>query len=235
VVPRARVIRADRDDMYGLLQTYFCGTSRERFEADLHEKESVLLLRDADSGRVQGFSTLMRMTASIDEKPVVAFFSGDTIVDRKYWGETVLSKLWSQTVFAEAERLIAERPAATVYWFLICSGYKTWRFLPVFFREFYPNADRATPPHVQRLLDTLGARKFGAQYLPESGIVRLRAATPLRRGIANVTAERLRDPHVAFFERMNPGHARGDELACLTEISRANLTRAGERMVSSPL
>jgi hypothetical protein len=30
---------------------------------------------------------------------------------------------------------------------------------------------------------------------------------------------------------MNPGHANGDELACLTEISRSNLTPAGERMV----
>jgi hypothetical protein len=235
VVPRAFVTRDDRDQMYGLLQAYFCGTDRDRFEADLREKEAVLLLRDADSGRIQGFSTLMRMTASIDEKEVVAFFSGDTIIDREYWGETVLSRLWSQTVFAEAERVVAERPAAAIYWFLICSGYKTWRFLPVFFREFYPNACGPTPPHLQRILDTLGARKFGDQYLPETGIVRLRAATPLRRGIATVTDERLRDPQVAFFARMNPGHARGDELACLTELSRANLTRAGQRMVSHRL
>ena len=49
-----------------------------------------------------------------------------------------------------------------------------------------------------------------------------------------MTAERLRDPQVAFFARMNPGHARGDELACLTELSRANLTRAGQRMVAAP-
>jgi hypothetical protein len=235
VVSRARVTRDERNEMYGLMQTYFCGTERGRFETDLREKEAVILLRDADSGRIQGFSTLMRITACIDEREVVAFFSGDTIIDREYWGETVLSRLWSQTVFAEAERMVAERPAATIYWFLICSGYKTWRFLPVFFRDFYPNADGPTPPHLRRVLDTLGARKFGDQYLPESGIVRLRAATPLRRGIATVTAERLRDPQVAFFARMNPGHVRGDELACLTELSRANLTRAGQRMVSSPL
>jgi hypothetical protein len=175
------------------------------------------------------------MTASIDHKEVIAFFSGDTIIDRAYWGDTILSRLWSQTVFAEAARLTAERPAASVYWFLICSGYKTWRFLPVFFREFYPNPDRPTPPHIQRIVDTLGARKFGDEYVPDSGIVRMRAATPLRSGIANVTSERLRDPQVAFFAHRNPGHALGDELACLTQISRENLTPAGHRMVSSPL
>jgi hypothetical protein len=234
-LPQPSVTRAERDEMHALFRTYFCGTDRRQFEADLGEKETVLLLREADSGRIRGFSTLMRMNASIDGRDVVAFFSGDTIVDRNYWGETVLSRLWSRTVFTEAARLTADEPALAIYWFLICSGYKTWRFLPVFFREFYPNADRVTPPHIQRIIDTLGARKFGDQYLPESGIVRLRAATPLRSGIANVTSERLRNPQVAFFARMNPDHVRGDELACLTEISRANLTRAGERIVASQL
>jgi hypothetical protein len=234
-VSRASVTHAERDEMYGLLQTYFCGTERERFEADLREKQSVILLRDTDSGRLRGFSTLMTITASIDGKEVVAFFSGDTIVDRDYWGERALSRLWAQTVFEEAERVLGQRPAVAVYWFLICSGYKTWRFLPVFFRTFYPNADGPTPPHAQRILDALGARKFGDQYLPASGIVRLRTATPLRPGIANVTAGRLRDPNVAFFARMNPGHVRGDELACLAELSRANLTRAGQRIMAHPL
>lgn len=234
-MPERRVTLDERNEMYALLQTYFCGTDRARFETDLGEKEVVILLRDASSGRIQGFSTLMRMTTCIDEKEVVAFFSGDTIVDREYWGETVLSRIWSQTVFAEADRIVAERPAAAIYWFLICSGYKTWRFLPVFFRKFYPNADEPTPAHLRRILDTFGASKFGEQYLPDSGIVRLHAATPLRRGIADVTGERLRDPQVAFFARMNPGHAEGDELACLAELSRTNLTRAGQRMVSHPL
>jgi hypothetical protein len=221
--------------MYALLGTYFCGTDRRQFEADLGEKDTVLLMRDTDSGRIRGFSTLMRMRAPIDGRDVVAFFSGDTIVDRDYWGENVLSRLWSRAVFTEAASLTARDPALALYWFLVCSGYKTWRFLPVFFREFYPNPNRDTPSHVQRIIDTLGAQKFGDQYLKQTGIVRLRAAAPLRNGVATITAERLRDPHVAFFTRVNPGHARGDELACLAEISHANLTRAAERIVARQL
>src|SRR5262245_1435413 len=37
-VASARVSRAERDEMYALLQTYFAGTDRGRFEADLCEK-----------------------------------------------------------------------------------------------------------------------------------------------------------------------------------------------------
>jgi hypothetical protein len=224
----------DRRQMYALLRMYFSGTARAQFEADLREKESVILLRDAESSTVQGFSTLMRIEATIDGGDVVAFFSGDTIIDREYWGDTVLSRIWGQTVFVEADRIAAQRPGTRFYWFLICSGYKTWRFLPVFFREFYPNPEHPTPPHAQRILDTLGRAKFGDEYLQDAGVVRFRNPSPLRRGVADITGERLRDPHVAFFARMNPGHVDGDELACIAEVSRTNLSRAAARMLARP-
>ncbi len=235
VVPRALLTPAERGRMYELLATYFLGTSRAQFESDLAEKESIVLLRDLKDGQIQGLSTLMRISISMDNREIVAFFSGDTIVAQEFWGETILSRLWSQTVFAEADRIRTDSPDARIFWFLICSGYKTWRFLPVFFKEFYPHPDMATPPGIKRILDALGNRKFHGEYYPEEGVVRFRSATPLRQGVADVTEERLRDPLISFFQRINPGHINGDELACLTEISRDNLTRAGERMVGPRL
>jgi len=229
MVPVAAVTWSERHEMYALLRRYFVGTTRGRFESDLREKEAVILLRDEASGQVRGFSTFTRMAPLAN---VVAFFSGDTIVDREFWGETALTRIWGSTVFAEAERIAAADADTSVYWFLISSGYKTWRFLPLFFREFYPNMEAPTPPRVRRLLDTLGVQRFGTEYLADLGIVRFRNPTPLRRGVAEITEERLRDPRIAFFARMNPGHLDGDELACIAELSRANLTRAGVRMVS---
>ena len=225
VVSREELTAADRDQMYGVLERYFSGTARARFESDLEEKEGAILLRDSDKGRIQGFSTFLRMRATIDGRDLVAFFSGDTIVDRDYWNETLLSRMWGRMVFAEADRL--EVP---VYWFLISSGYKTWRFLPIFFRRFFPLHDDG---NLSRIASTLGSLKFGDEYLPEQGVVRFRHPTPLRAGVADLTEQRLRDPHIAYFAKKNPGWARGDELVCLTEVSRANLTRAGERMVRS--
>jgi hypothetical protein len=234
-IPCGRLTSRERDEMYALLCVYFAGTERPRFDADLDEKDTVLLLRDSSSGHVQGFSTLMRMNADVDGESIVAFFSGDTIIDRSYWGETILSRIWAQVVFGAVDALARECPGTRAYWFLICSGYKTWRFLPLFFRQFYPHADGPTPPGSQRILDTLGARKFGDQYIAGSGIVRFHSATPLRHGVAELTDQRLRDPHVAFFARVNPGHADGDELACLAELSKSNLTRAGLRMTARPV
>lgn len=233
--PRAAVSLKERDEMYSLFEMYFSGTSRNQFEADLKEKESIFLLRDSLSGQIQGFSTSMRLSARIDGQDVVAFFSGDTIIAREYWGDSLLARLWSQTVFAEAALITAEQPLTRVYWYLICSGYRTFRFLPVFFREYWPNMNAPTPAHEQTILDTLGKQKFGSQYVEAAGVVRLHSPTPLRGGVSDITEQRLKDPQVAFFTRINPRHEMGDELACLTEITRSNLTRAGRRMVDSPI
>ena len=69
VVPAASVSLGDRREMYALLRAYFSGTTRGHFEADLREKEAVILLRDVDSGRIHGFSTFMRMTLPFDGTP----------------------------------------------------------------------------------------------------------------------------------------------------------------------
>ena len=77
-------------------------------------------------------------------------------------------------------------PGAAVYWFLICSGYRTYRFLPVFFREFFPTHRRPTPAGARRVLDTLATRKFPTTYDATAGVIRPRPAARLRPGVAEV-------------------------------------------------
>lgn len=224
----AELAPAQRERMYALLADYFVNVTPAQFEHDLAEKEWVIVLTDTATGQIQGFSTLMRLRLTVDEQPVVAFFSGDTIIQRDYWGEAELPRLWGRHVFNLAETTCG---AARVFWFLISSGYKTYRFLPVFFREFYPTYLGPTPPHFKRILDALARLKFASEYDAERGIIRFAKAAPLRPGVAEVTERRLKDPHVAFFITANPGHAEGEQLPCLVELTRSNLTAAGRRML----
>lgn len=227
VYTRETLTPAQHNRMYTLLAHYFANVTRPHFEQDLAEKEWIILLTDTTSGQIQGFSTLMRLQIRIDDQPIVAFFSGDTIIQQDYWGEAVLPRLWGRHVFGLAENI----PQARAYWFLISSGYKTYRFLPVFFREFFPTYQSSTPAAIKRVLDALGHLKFPGEYDPESGLIRFARPSPLRPDVAKITARRLRDPHVAYFVATNPGHDRGDQLACLVELTQANLTAAGRRML----
>lgn len=223
VVPATALNAAEREQMFLLLSDYFDGVTRDHFETDLAEKESVVVLRDA-VGTIKGFTTMMRLRTVVEGESVAVFFSGDTIVARECWGEMELPRLWTRHVF----ELRAAMPERHVFWFLICSGYKTYRFLPVFFREFYPTFRVPLPAFERCVLEMFGRLKFGSQY--RDGIIHFDHPTPLRAGVAEVTP-RLGNPDVAFYARQNPGHVNGDELACLCRLEIENFTRAGRRAI----
>jgi hypothetical protein len=233
IVEVAGLSPRSRDEMFSLIDRYFAGMSRANFDADLNEKQWVIQLLDSATGAIRGFSTQALWELDVDGRQVSAVYSGDTIIDRDHWGSNSLAQLWGQFVTS----LIDERPDSELVWFLITMGYKTYRFLPIFFREFYPRCDAPTPGWAKAIIDAAARFKYASTYDASVGIIRAGPTTcRLRPGVADVTAERLRDPHVRFFAERNPGHARGDELCCIAPLERANFTGVAHRLLrSAPL
>ena len=226
VVSRAELTGRQTDEMFALLAEHFEGVTDAQFERDLSEKSHVVLItRD---GCLAGFSTLLAYETGFEQAPVSVVYSGDTIVAPEAWGTTALPRAW----IAAVNQLRATVPRGRYYWLLLTSGFRTYRFLPVFWREFFPCFERATPPESQQLLHHLARERFGAQYDPGSGVVRFAQPQRLRPELNQIPEGReAADPHVDFFARRNPGCAQGDELVCLTELTPDNLTAAGRRMV----
>jgi hypothetical protein len=227
LVPRADLTDAQRNDMFRLLEQHFEGVSPQQFTRDLAEKN--LALRLQRDGRLVGFSTQLAYSTHFEGETVNVIYSGDTIVAPEAWGTTALPRAWVAGVEALRESL----PPGKCFWLLLTSGFRTYRFLPVFWREFFPRHDRSTPPEMDRLIGHVGRERFGNQFNPSTGIVRFDHPQRLRAGLEEIPTSRNQDPHVAFFRSLNPGHANGDELACLTELCPENLTAAGRRMMPS--
>ncbi len=163
------------------------------------------------TGRICGFSTQTLLEQEFDGRPILVLFSGDTIVDPDHWGQNVLAQVWAKLVLS----LYNAHPEAELYWFLITNSFRTYRYLPIFFREFYPCVDRPTPGWAAELIDVLAERRYASAYDPATGIVQGSLWSGCRPSgeIAGLTAaRRKRDPHVDFFAQGNPGHVRGDEL-----------------------
>jgi hypothetical protein len=225
VLATADLTPAEVDAMSGLFDELFVAAPGV-FERDLARKDRVILLSDAATGALQGFTSLSLYETEAAGQRLSVVYSGDTLIRPACWGTPELPRVWGRTVFALAAGL-----CQPLYWLLLSSGYKTYRFLPLFFREFYPCHDRPTPAAEQARIDELAVERFGPDFDRERGIVRFaEGATPLRAGVAEVTARRLKDPHVDFFLRRNHGHERGDELVCLARIHPENLTAAGRRL-----
>lgn len=211
-LPESRI-----DELYALYARYYAGTSPALFRRDLLEKDWVLLLADED-GAVRGFSTLKVLQAEHQGRPVRALFSGDTVIDHRFWGEQTLPLAWCRL----AGRIQAMQPEVPLYWLLIVKGDRTYRYLNVFSRQYYPNRRYATPPDIQALMDDLAAARFGPAYDAVRGLV----CYPESQGHLKAewhTDKQDSHPEAAYFRSRNPSHGHGDELVCLTLLAPENL------------
>jgi len=219
IVSIAQIEPADVRAMYEIFARHYDCVSLEQFLMDLCEKDCVLILRNANDA-ICGFSTQKVFRVTVGGTPVRAVFSGDTIVDRAYWGEQELGRCWCRYVSS----VYGEEPDVPLYWFLISKGYRTYLYLPLFFESFYPKCEVPTPTFEQRVLDTLAAAKFPDHYRRQSGLIEFEQSQgQLKPHLAEISGRRLRDPHVQFFLKRNPHYASGHELACLAEISPSNM------------
>jgi len=227
IVPAMRLTTSDRRKLYELLERHYEHVSWVQFEADLLEKDAVIVLRDA-SGLPCGFSTQKVMHIIVDGIPGRAIFSGDTIIDPNHWGEQELGHAWCRYV----GQVRAAEPETPLFWFLISKGYRTYLYLPVFFKTYYPACAWPTPAAEQRILNALASAKFPEDYDAERGLVVFQESRGnLKPELAAVPPHRLKNQHVQFFLSCNPSYSQGTELACLAEISPENMRSYSARIL----
>ncbi len=216
VVPVDRLTADDRHAMFAVFRRYYAAVTEERFEADLAAKDDVILLRD-DDGVIRGFSTLLLLQVEHAGRTHHGVFSGDTVVDREFWGTKVLGRVFLGYLFRQRLR----RPWSPLWWFLISKGYKTYLLMANNFPEHWPRHEAPTPPERQTLLDAFATQVFPRTYQHASGLVRqTEASGRLRDGIAAATTSLTStNPRVRYFVERNPDWARGDELACIANMS----------------
>lgn len=203
--------------LFELYATYYGGTSASLFEHDLRQKDWILLLH-GEHRQICGFSTLKILTTEHQNQHVRAIFSGDTIIAHEYWGSQTLPLAWCELI----GRIAAEQPETPLYWLLIVKGDRTYRYLNVFSKQYFPNRKIPTPPDVQILIHQLARSLFGEHYLPEQGIVHY----PQSRGHLKPewhNPSTSHNPEARFFAECNPHFADGDELVCLTLLREDNL------------
>ncbi len=206
---------AEIAEMFALMERHYEAVEADAFRADLARKDEVVMLRDGE-GRLCGFTTIAwNPCGELPEGDVI--FSGDTVIAREHWGTQELVKGFC--------RRAGERKAGsekTLYWFLISKGHRTYRYLPLFARRFHPHPERQEPV-LEALSDKVARVLFGDAWKADEGVIRFpRSAGHLRKGIA---AAPERNVWADFFMERNPGHADGEELVCMAEMSVENLRK----------
>ncbi|MBI5334239.1 MAG: hypothetical protein HZB72_06560 [Burkholderiales bacterium] len=198
--------------MYAIYEKYYERTSLEIFLRDLSKKSGVILIQRKSDDEIVGFSTLQFFDFEVDGKRVRGVFSGDTVVEKEYWGSNALANTFYR-------RLVIERfkhPLVPFYWFLISKGYKTYLLMTNNFYNYYPNIN-GRDERYRRIAEAFCSRTFPDAFDGERMLLDFGSDyVALKEAVADITPEeRARDPKIGFFEQRNPSWMRGTELPCL--------------------
>lgn len=222
-VPVSALDEALKRRMAEIYLSSYDGSSEALFRRDLAAKDEALLVYAGET--LVGFSTVRVFEREWQGRRVGVVYSGDTVVERGHWGQQALAFAWI-TRMGELKGQDRERP---LYWFLLVKGHRTFRYLPVFGKSFYPHwsIDRSD---LKPLADTLALEMFPHDYNPATGVVEFAESRGhLKADIAGPPPQDMDRDGVRFFLERNPGFQRGHELVCICEIEEHNmrpLTRA---------
>lgn len=218
VIPVSELEERQIAEMSALYLANYAGSNDARFRSDLLEKDHALLVFSGIA--LVGFTTIKSFEVEWKAKPIGIVFSGDTIVDPHHWGQRELAFAWLEHVGG----IKAASPERPLYWFLLVKGHRTYRYLSVFARRFYPCWQDGAGQPLKPLADFLASARYGDDYNPQSGVVEFAESRGhLHLAIAHPDRDELERQDVRFFLESNPDYLQGNELVCVCELAVGNL------------
>ncbi|MBI2520389.1 MAG: hypothetical protein HYV97_08220 [Bdellovibrio sp.] len=220
IVPIADVSKTEKKEMFDLYFRYFENVTLDIFLDHISHKSHVIILTDQRSHTIKGFCTCMVIKLNLAGENILGVFTGDTIIEKSHWGEQELVRAFTYY----CGQIAALHKQEAIYWLLISKGYKTYRFLPVFTKKFYPNHSNIFPDSLKQIRNALASHLYPEEFDPNTDLITFKNKIGnLRLGVGDINEIRLQDPDIEFFAKKNPEHMLGVELACLAKLCSSNL------------
>lgn len=210
--------------MLELMKAFYQAQEEQAFRNDLSHKQYIVLLCTGEE--IQGFSTVAINPGGTGTDAYNVYFSGDTILHPEYWGTQELVKGFFHLVAS----LHRAAPRQKLYWFLMSKGHRTYMYLPLFFKKYYPGVPDRVDETLAPLLDRMATMMYGDCWDAQTGIIRLPGDSPMVPDLQEASFKKQgHNEHVDFFLKRNPDFATGAELACLVDLSPENFLPLAER------
>ncbi|RZL08780.1 MAG: hypothetical protein EOP40_11995 [Rubrivivax sp.] len=206
----------DVREMFKVFCRYYENTSLDQFVSDLGRKTGAFIIRRKSDDAIVGFSTMGIYHMEVDGKKIRGIFSGDTILEKEYWGNRAMNAAFVKRVLIEA----IKDPFTPQYWFLISKGYKTFLLLTRNFPQHYPHPTQDNP-HMKHIVEAYCDKLFPGKLNRDTMVLDFGDGyNCLKNNVTPITQEQRLEEDIAFFEQRNPDWERGTELPC---VGRADL------------
>lgn len=208
------VTEQQKVDMFHVFRRYYNNVSQKQFNSDLSNKDAVFILLDKKENKIRGFSTIVDLNVNGH----LGVFSGDTIIEKEFWGQGTLGVAFLKYLFLKKLR----NPFRPLYWFLISKGFKTYLLMANNFSNHFPRFEREMDLNHKSILDAFASKLYPEDYNASLGIISFKdkSKDSLKECIAPITEEmKQSNDRIRFFSDKNSNWQQGDELCCLAEMT----------------
>ena len=215
--PLKDISLADCVTMYNLFTQYYDNTPLDVFVRDMSRKTGVFVIYRHLDDTIVGFSTIINFEVQAGGRSARCLFSGDTVVDRRYWGTSALRI----TTFLYVLRQKIRHPFTPLYWYLISMGYRTYMVMANNFPNYYPSVD-GDDQHLREIGVAASEYLFPGKLDRERMMIHFGDdACKLKGDVTPISDAERRNRKIAFFEQRNPRWMHGDEMPCVGAFDRA--------------
>jgi hypothetical protein len=215
--PLNEVSIVDAGKMHELFSQYYHNAPFDVFLSDLRKKDGVILLREQQGKNIVGFSTMQIMELEVGGRKVRGLFSGDTVSERRYWGNRAMLSCFARQLL----RFRLQDLTKPLYWLLISKGFKTYLILTNNFPKHYPHVDGQFDQQLAPVVDAYCEKLFPAAFDREHRVLQFgEGYQKLKGDVAEITPEmKLANPKIRYFEEQNPTWRDGTELPCVGQVT----------------
>jgi hypothetical protein len=203
-------------EMHKIFIQYYHNADLNNFVNDMGAKTGVIVLEDKIEKRIVGFSTWTELELVASGKKSIGIFSGDTVIEKKYWGNKAL-----QTCFVtQLLKTKLKKPKTPIFWLLISKGYKTYLLLTNNFPKHYPSHDKNNI-RLEAVVDEYCQKLYPSAYNETHRLLDFGGEYQhLKDDVAAITKDMTEGhPDIRHFEMLNPSWRQGTELPCVGEVS----------------
>lgn len=203
-------------EMHKVFIQYYHNADLQTFVTDMGKKTGVIILQEKYSEKIVGFSTWTELAINQNGQQSIGIFSGDTVVEKKYWGNKELQK----TFVKQLLKTKIHNPRTPVFWLLISKGYKTYLLLTNNFPKHYPSYQHNNIK-LEAVVDDYCQQLYPAAYNKEDRLLNFGDQYQhLKDDVAQISEDMTRqNPNIRHFAELNPSWHKGTELPCVGEVS----------------
>lgn len=215
--PLHEVSIVDAGKMHELFEQYYHNAPFDTFLSDLRKKDGVIFLREQHNKKIVGFSTLQTMELDLGGRTVRGLFSGDTVSERRYWGNRAMLSCFARQML----RIRLQKLTMPLYWLLISKGFKTYLILTNNFPKHYPHVDGQFDRQLAPVVDAYCEKLWPAAFDRNNRVLQFgEGYQKLKGDVAEITSEmKVENPKIDFFEVKNPTWRDGTELPCVGQVT----------------